>query len=69
MKKINIHKGLIISLLLFFIISILTIKSAEELIPYDNLMIKQLIWYLIGFLLIFLIIKIGNKNIYDKIKK
>ena len=67
MKKINIHKGLIISLLLFFIISILTIKSAEELIPYDNLMIKQLIWYLIGFLLIFLIIKIGNKNIYDKI--
>ena len=67
-KKINFN--LIIPLLLFMIISLISIYSSQNLLSssYNTLYIKQLIWYLIGFLCIFLIRNIkGNfilKNIY-----
>jgi len=53
-------------LIIFSIISITTIYSAQGILPssYDNLYIKQIIWYLIGFGIMFLIKKIGKFYIY-----
>ncbi len=72
MKYKNIFKidiGLLITLLCFFIISLLTINSAQQLLPsyQQTLVIKQGIWYLIGFVLAFLIMYIGNNFIYKNI--
>ena len=54
MKKINIY------LLMFMFISIISIYSASNL--YDT--IKQIIWYIIGFIMIHLIRKLKNKTVY-----
>jgi len=70
MKKISkykIHPWLIIILFSLIIISLITIGSAEKLISNDNLVIKQALWYIVGFILIFIIMKIGNEYIYKNI--
>ena len=65
-KKFLIDKRILICLLIFASISLLSISSAKILLSstYQNLMWKQLIWYIIGFLLIFLIIEIGNEKLF-----
>lgn len=63
MKKIlKIDKLLLALLFIFSIISILTIYSAQNILPsYMNyLAYKQGLWYIIGFIIMFLIIYIGN---------
>ena len=60
MKKYRVDNFLIISVLLFSIISIFTIGSAQRLINHDDLMMRQAIWYGIGFILIFFMMKIKN---------
>lgn len=54
---------------LFVIISILTINSAQELLPsyLNNLYIKQLVWYILGFAIAYFIMFIGNSYIYRNI--
>ena len=70
MKKLNYNKKLIILIILMAIISSLSIKSASTLLGYeDNIVCKQIIWYIVGFILIFLIQKIDNKIIYKNIWK
>lgn len=64
LKKYRVHPWILIILFCFIAISLLTIGSAEKLINTNNLVLKQLIWYLIGFIFIFLIMKIGNNFIY-----
>lgn len=68
MKKISkyrVDKVLLITLLLFVGISILTIYSAQNLINADsNLALKQGIWYLVGFILVYVIMFIGNDFIF-----
>lgn len=59
--KYKVDKWLIFSILLFGFISIMTIGSAQRLINENDLMIKQAVWYLVGFGLIFLIMKIKNE--------
>lgn len=56
---------LIIPIIIFMIISILTIYSSQKLLSsaYNNLYIKQLIWYLISFLFLIIIIK-SKRNIF-----
>lgn len=50
------------------LISIFTIKSATTILNIqDNLMVKQIIWYSIGFLLSYLITRTDNNKIYDNI--
>lgn len=62
MKKLNYN--ILIITLIFFIISVLLLKFNNILPTYlTNLYIKQIIWYLIGFVLIFVIISINNKNL------
>ena len=60
MKKFKVDNFLIIIVLLFSIISIFTIGSAQSLIDHDDLMMRQAIWYGIGFVLIFFMMKIKN---------
>lgn len=66
MKKIfKIDKLLLLILFIFSIISILTIFSAQNILPsYMNyLSAKQSLWYVIGFIIMFAIIYIGNELI------
>lgn len=64
-SKFKIDKWLLICLILFALISIITVYSAQNLLPsYMNyLTIKQALWYIIGFGVMFLIISLGNNYI------
>lgn len=72
MKKISkykVDKLILIPLIIFAIISILTIFSAQNLLPnyLQTLALKQAIWYILGFLIAYFIMFIGNKFIYNNI--
>lgn len=56
-----------ISIFIFFIFSILSLYNAQSMIQIDNLIIKQIIWYILGIILILIIKKVGNKFLIDKI--
>lgn len=62
-KKIEIIMPLCI--LLFFAISIVSIHSSEEILPvyYNNLHVKQLIWYTIGFVIFVFLLFFKNEKI------
>ncbi len=62
-KKYEIIMPLCI--ILFFIISIGSIYSAESILPdyYSSLHIKQLIWYLVGFIIFTFLILFKNEKI------
>ncbi len=65
LSKYKVDIGIIISIILFSIISILTISSAEKLLNFENnLVLKQILWYITGFLVIGFIMFIGNKFLY-----
>ncbi len=64
-KKIDI--SIILSVVAFALISIITIYSASTYISASvgNLALKQTVWYIVGFILVFLITKIKNRVIYQ----
>ena len=64
MFKKRINKNILYPLIIFIIISLLSIFSASNII----LVIKQIIWYILGFILINYISKIDIKNIYKYYK-
>ena len=68
MKNISKYKvdiSIFLCIILFSIISIVTIKSAEKLlIDNSHLALKQILWYGVGFVLISFIMFIGNKFLY-----
>jgi len=68
-SKYKVDKFILIPMFLFVIISILTINSAQELLPsyLNNLYIKQLVWYVLGFAIAYFIMFIGNSYIYRNI--
>ena len=57
----KVNKWLLITIFLFALISIFTIGSAQRLIGVDDLMKRQIIWYLVGFVLIFIVMRIKNE--------
>lgn len=64
-SKYKIDITLLLCIILFAIISIITISSAESLLNEgSNLMLKQIIWYSVGFIFIFFIMFIGNQFLY-----
>lgn len=65
-NKFKIDKSLIFFILIFFIISIISIYSASMYLSKSlgNLVIKQSMWYIIGIISIIIIIKLKNKTIY-----
>ena len=70
MKKISKYKvdiWLLIILFIFIIISLITIGSAQNLISDNSLVVKQALWYILGFILAYFIMFIGNDFIYKNI--
>lgn len=68
MYKNKINKSILYYIYLFMFISIISIYSAGNLLGRPNLVIKQLIWYIIGFYIIHIISKINIKVIYKYYK-
>lgn len=66
--KYKINKNILITLLCFIVISIVSIYSAGNIIGINNLFVKQIIWFISGFLTIYLIAKTYNDDIYSSYK-
>ena len=68
LKKYRLDLTILIPLILLLCISVLSIAAAEKLLPTnEHYMIKQVMWYLIGFGAIYIILFIGNKLILQNI--
>ena len=68
-SKYKVDKGILIAIIIFAIISVVTIYSAQGLLTKDmqNLYTKQIMWYGIGFVVAYLIMFIGNEFIIKHI--
>lgn len=63
-SKYKVDKSIIISIFLFFIISLTTIYGAQISLNIEsNLFIKQILWFGLGFVIAYMIMMIGNKYI------
>lgn len=67
LSRYKIDGWLIITLFLFIIISLISINSAQKLISNDTLVYKQLLWYIVGIIIICFIMFIKNDFIYKNI--
>lgn len=72
MKKISKYKVdpyILITLFLFAILSVVTIKSSEAILSSDmnGLYMRQILWYILGFALAYFVMFIGNDYIYRNI--
>lgn len=67
LKKFKLNVPIMICILLFMIISILTIYSSMLYLPnyLGNLALKQFLFYLLGFVIVLTIIKISNQTLYQ----
>lgn len=64
-SRFNIDIIILICIILFGIISTITIGSAEKLLPEsNNLVFRQTMWYIIGFVFIIFVMFIKNKFLY-----
>ena len=64
-SKYKVDIGLFLCIVFFAIISVVTIGSAETLLQENNhLIIRQIIWYSIGFIIIYFIMFVGNHFLY-----
>jgi rod shape determining protein RodA len=60
-SKYKVEYGILIPLIVFFIISIITIYSAQTILPSNvgNVFLKQIVWYIAGFAMAYFIMYIG----------
>ncbi len=67
--KYKIDKSIFICILLFAIISIITIYSSQTILKeeYQNLAMKQAIWYLVGGFIVYCMLILGNRGILKHI--
>lgn len=65
-SKYKMDKTILVPILLFAFISIITLYGAGSILPstMSHLMNNQIIWYFIGFVLVYLVMTIGNTYIY-----
>lgn len=65
-SKYKFDKSLLIPILMFFIISILTLWGAKSILPdtMKHLVTNQIIWYIAGFIIIYIVMTVGNTYIY-----
>lgn len=65
-KKNKIDYSILGFVFIFFLISVVTINSALTYLPSDvgNLALKQVIWYGVGLLFVFIIFKVKNEYLY-----
>ena len=61
LSKYKVEYGILVPLVIFFIISFITIYSAGNIIPSSmgNVVLKQIVWYVLGFGTAFFIMFIG----------
>ena len=66
-SKYSIEKIILIPIILLGLISIISIYSTKSVLGVDAeyLWLKQLIWYIIGFIIALTMMKIGNKFFYN----
>ena len=63
-SKYKIDKSILLPILVFAVISVLTLYGTDSILNVDNLVPKQIIWYAIGFAIIYIVMTIGNTFIY-----
>ncbi len=65
-SKYKIDKTILIPIILFAIVSVLTLYGANSILPsyMNDLMGKQIMWYIAGFIIAYLVMTIGNTHIY-----
>ena len=68
-SKYKVDRGILIALILFAMISIVTIFSAQNLLSsyMQDLALRQFVWYIVGFALAYFIMFVGNDYIYRNI--
>lgn len=66
-SKFKVEKNILIPIILFAIISVITIYATRGLLTSDlqNLFLKQLLWYALGFGVAYLMMTVGNKFLYN----
>ncbi len=66
-SKFKVEKSILIPIILFAIISIITIFATRSILgsEYQSLYLKQIIWYVVGFILAYLMMTVGNKFLYN----
>ena len=66
-SKFKVEKNILIPIILFAIISVISIYCTQDLISSNlqNLFLKQLLWYVLGFGLAYLMMTVGNKFLYN----
>lgn len=66
-SKFKVEKNILVPIVLFAIISVIAIYSTRSLIASDlyNLYLKQILWYILGFGIAYLMMTIGNKFLYN----
>lgn len=64
-SKYKVDVWLFICIIIFALISIITIGSAEKLLINTNgLVLRQIMWYIIGFIVIYITLSIGNNFLF-----
>ena len=65
-SKYRVNKSIIIPITLFAFISIFTLYGAKSILPssMDHLVINQVIWYVVGFILSYIVMTVGNDYLY-----
>lgn len=66
-SRFKVEKNILIPIILFAIISVITIYATRSMISSDlqNLYLKQILWYVLGFGIAYLMMTIGNKFLYN----
>ena len=65
-SKFKVEKAILIPIILFGIISVISIYCTKSMlaVEFQNYWIKQIIWYLVGFILAYSMMIFGNKFLY-----
>ncbi len=65
-SKFQVDKFILIPLIFFAIISLMTLFGASSILSsaLDNVVLKQSLWYIFGFILAYLVMTIGNQAIF-----
>lgn len=66
-SKFKVEASILIPIFLFLVVSVVSIYSTKELldIEFENLWIKQIIWYVLGIGLAYSTMILGNKFFYN----
>ena len=66
-SKFKVEMSVLLPIMIFFIVSVISIYSTRRLlgVEFQNLYLKQIIWYLIGIVLAYSTMALGNKFLYN----